>query len=79
MQDVPGGALKEACRRRPLVESWSRPAGGALSLGHYQRVKVVYDETIEVVIDSHEFTPGPIGEFQDVPGGVLEEVCRNHL
>ena len=53
----------EACRRRPLLESWSRPAGGALSLGHYQRVKVVYDETIEVVIDSHEFTPGPIGEF----------------
>ena len=70
LHDVPGG---------PLLESWSRPAGGALSLGHYQRVKVVYDETIEVVIDSHEFTPGPIGEFQDVPGGVLEEVCRNHL
>ena len=61
------------------MESWSRPAGGALSTSHYQRDKVVYDGTIEVVTDLHMFTPGPIVELQDVPGGVLEEACRNHL
>ena len=60
------------------MESWSRPAGGALSTSHYQRDKVVYDKTIEVVIDLHMFIPGPIEELQDVPGGVLEEACRNH-
>ena len=27
LQDVPGGVLKEACRRRSLVESWRRPGG----------------------------------------------------
>ena len=44
-----------------LVEPWRRPAGGNFSLGHYQKDEVVYDETIEVVIDSHVFTPGPVG------------------
>ena len=43
-----------------LVESWRRPAGVTFNLGHYSRDEFVYDEIIEVVIESHVFTPGPV-------------------
>ena len=39
LEDVPGGTLKEPCRV-PIAESWSRPAGGAFSLGHYYSDKL---------------------------------------
>ena len=61
------------------MESWRGPAGDNLSLGHCQQDEAVYDETIDIVIDSHVFTPGPVGGLQDAPGGVLEEACRRHL
>ena len=31
------------------------------------------------MIDSHVFTPGPVGGLQDVPGGALKESCMGPL
>ena len=41
LEDVPGGILKEPCRG-PMAESWNRPAGGALSLGHCNQDKLIF-------------------------------------
>ena len=52
-----------------LAASWRRPAGGTFNFGHYQRGEAIHAETIEFVIDSHVFSPGPVKGLQEVPGG----------
>ena len=66
LQGVPGGALTE-----PRWGLWWSPGAGLQG----SSLILVYDETIEVVIDSHVFTPGPVCGLQGVPGGALTDPC----